>query len=91
MYYGNFFSNTTYKFDNDTHVITIEAVGKTKDDVKIKAENNELHISIGKNGYKWGIPSDANLKKLKAVIKYGLLTISVPSKNESKEFEVEGD
>ena len=90
MYWYNH-SKANYKFDSDTHVIEIEAVGKTKEDVSVKSENNVLSVSVGESIYYWDIPRDANIKKLKAVIKYGLITISVPSKNESKTFEVEGD
>ena len=84
--------DSSYKFDNEqnTHVYEIKAAGMSKEDVSVEHLNGWLHITIGDKSYRASVSSDADINKIKAVMKYGLLTIILPSKDKVK-IEVDGD
>lgn len=86
-----YWSNTTrYRYDEkeSMHVYEIEAAGKAKSDVDIKHQNDFLIIKIGDITYNAWLANDADMDNIKAIMKYGLLTITIPSKK-GKDIKVE--
>jgi len=89
-----FFSNG-WVCDDGVYVLKIEAPGFDSSDVSIEKHGAYLSIkfSDGDNGvvkeYLSIVPDYFNLKKLKAVMKYGVLTITLPDKDEELKFTVE--
>lgn len=81
-----------FKKDSDTNVVEIPRAGFSKEDIEIKSIGGMLEV-LYSDGVKVliDIPKNANIKKLKAVQRYGMLTLTVPDKYEDIKIEIEGD
>jgi HSP20 family molecular chaperone IbpA len=92
MYY-----TLTYKYQstNDGLVFNIELAGKAKEDVKIFKEDDALAVHVNDNKYHINYEDFISIHKydfnsVKAKMKNGLLTITVPSiKKEQKRIDIE--
>jgi len=87
--------SNAWRNDNGIYVFKIEAPGFDSSDVSIEKCGEYLGVTFSdkdeNNSIQYFIitPSYFNLKKLKAVMKYGVLTITVPDKDEELKFTVE--
>ena len=81
------------KNENDW-ILEMAVPGFTKEDLKIKIVKDKLSIVSTEEDNKWlgsfeklfNIPSEVNAKKVKAKVENGVLTITLPIKEESESF-----
>jgi HSP20 family molecular chaperone IbpA len=81
------------KNENDW-VLEMAVPGFAKEDLKIKMVKTELSIVSTNEDNKWlgsfeklfTVPSEVNVKKVKAKVENGVLTITLPIKEESESF-----
>lgn len=78
----------SYETTDKALIISFELAGKSKENIKIKYINNGLNIKIDdKDSYvvyfdKYADVQNYNINEIKAIMKNGLLSITLPKKKE---------
>jgi HSP20 family molecular chaperone IbpA len=91
------YNKLVYKYQviEDGLVFNVELAGKSKEDVKIFKEDHSIAIKVGENKYRisyedYLLRSKYDFDNVKAKMKNGLLTITVPQiKKVEKQIEIE--
>jgi HSP20 family molecular chaperone IbpA len=72
-----------YNKDN-TYFIEFKIPGITEKEIEVTANEETLNVKIKDETFSFYIPSDGNSEKIEATLKYGILTIAIPKKDEIK-------
>ena len=96
--FENFFTKPSkgwhYMKEDKNWVLQIAVPGLTKEDLKVKMIKGELSISstnedniwLGSFNKLFTLPEEINTKKIKAKVENGVLTLSLPIKEETENF-----
>lgn len=96
--FENFFSTSSKGWhctkEDENWILEMAVPGLTKEDLKVKMVKGDLSIASTNEDNKWlgsfdkifTLPQDVNTKKIKAKIENGVLTLTLPIKEESENF-----
>tara|TARA_R100001163_G_C5014814_1_gene159514 strand:+ start:182 stop:580 length:399 start_codon:yes stop_codon:yes gene_type:complete len=96
--FENFFTNSSKGWhctkEDKSWVLEMAVPGLTKEDLKVKMIKGDLSIASTNEDNKWlgsfdkifNLPQDVNTKKIKAKVENGVLTLTLPIKEESENF-----
>lgn len=78
--------------EGDTVSYEIDLPGIAPEDLKLKVEDRKLLLDCAKDKYSLRIPADVDPEGIKAKLKYGVLTLTLPNKKSSSvEISVDSD
>jgi len=80
VYQINYFM---YTKDN-TYFVEFKIPGITEKEIEVTATEEVLNIKIKDESFSFYIPSDGNSEQIEATLKYGILTVAIPKKDEIK-------